>query len=79
MGGGNGAPPVFKTTDEIFFELINTLCNRFIGLSPFEVLNRPTREVFDLYVDCIKHDRKKSNGGNNQQEVWVTSKTATWH
>lgn len=48
-----------------------------MGLSPFEILNRPMREVFNLYADCIIHDRKAN--GNQQQDVWVTSKTANWH
>lgn len=77
--GGEVSPPVFKTTDQIYFELIDCLCSRFIGLSPFEVLNRPTREVFDLYVDCIINDRKEKKPGSKQKDQWVTSKTATWH
>lgn len=77
-GGENGAPPVFKTVDESFFDLIDCLCGRFVGLSPFEILNRPTREVYDLYADVVIHDMREKNG-NNKQEVWVTSKNATWH
>ena len=47
-------------------------------MSPFEVLNRPTREVYDLYADLVIHDMREKNG-KKQQEVWVTSATATWH
>ena len=81
MGGdGNNAPPIFKTTDQIYFEIVDCLCGRFQGLSPFEVLNTPTREVFDLYVDCIINDRKEQpTGSKKDQDQWVTSKTATWH
>ena len=80
MGGGeeNGTPPIIKSIEESFFDLINCLCGRFIGLSPFEILNRPTREVYDLYTDVVIHDRKEKQG-NNEQDVWVTSKNATWH
>lgn len=80
-GGGTngGTPPVTKTGEEIFFDVIDALCNRFMGLSPFEVLNRPTREVFDLYINCIIHDRREKNGNKEQGDVWVTSANATWH
>lgn len=73
----NTSPPSFKTIDEIFFEIVEKLCERFIGLSPFEVLNTPIGEVFDLYVDVIIHDMKEKQGSN--QDQWVTSANATWH
>ena len=66
-----------KTIDETFFDLIDTLCGRFFGLSPFEVLNMETRDVFDLYVDVIIHDKKGKKTDTNEQ--WVTSENATWH
>ena len=66
-----------NTIDETFFDLVETLCGRFIGLSPFEVLNMETRDVFDLYVDVIIHDRKNNKG--NANETWVTSANASWH
>lgn len=50
-----------------------------MGLSPFEILNRPTREVYDLYVDVIIHDRREKNGGTQGGDTWVTSENATWH
>ena len=53
-----------------------------MALSPFEVLNTPTQEVYDLYVDAIIHDhkQKKTNGTKTQQQdEWITSKNATWH
>ena len=73
------APSVLKTERELNFDIINTLCGRFMGLSPFEVLNAEIGEVFDLYVDCIIHDYKEKDGKKEQDEVWVTSKNATWH
>lgn len=81
MGGVNldNSPPSFKSIDEIFFDIVNVLCERFQGLSPFEVLNTEIEEVFDLYVDCVIHDVKEKKKGNNNEEVWVTSKNATWH
>jgi len=50
-----------------------------MGLSPFEILNRPTREVYDLYADLVIHDMKEKQGNNSKQDVWVTSANATWH
>lgn len=63
------------TINESFYEVIETLCNRFIGLSPFEVMNSNTSDVYDLFVDVIIHDLKNKK----EKEGWVTSKTATWH
>lgn len=78
-GGGNEASlPVFTSVEETFFDLVDCLCNRFPALSPFEILNRPTREVYDLYADCIIHDRREKGGGKARDE-WVTSANATWH
>lgn len=57
--------------------ILDVLTKRFNGLSPFEILNTPTAEVLDLYVDTILYDfkeKKKNNG-----DVWVTSKNAKWH
>lgn len=80
------ASPLYKKTiDETFFDLVDCLCGRFIGLSPFEVLNMETRDVYDLYVDVIIHDSKQKKTGANgrqaesEQSEWVTSKTATWY
>lgn len=63
----------------MYFNIIDALCNRFIGLSPFEVLNTPIEEVFDLYVDVVLHDYKNKNKQQDNNEEWVTSKNATWH
>jgi hypothetical protein len=49
-----------------------------MALTPFEILNTDMALVFDIYVNCIIHDSKKKNNQNDQEE-WVTSKTATWH
>ena len=78
---GNTAPSINKSTRELYFDILDVLCNRFNGLSPFEVNKTELGEVFDLYIDCIIHDqREKTNKEtNNSQDVWVTSKNATWH
>lgn len=76
---GDNPPPSNKTIDEIFFEMIETLCGRFIGLTPFEVLNSPTKQVFELWVDVILHDQNKNGKQKEEQIEWVTSKNATWH
>ena len=50
-----------------------------MALSPFEVLNAPMSAVFDLYVNCIIHDKKSKGETSNKEVEWVTSKNATWH
>lgn len=59
--------------------MIETLCGRFFGLSPLEVMNSETRDVYDLYCDIIIHDSNTKKDSKGQNEVWVTSKNATWH
>lgn len=66
-----------KTVREDFHDIVDALCNKYLGLSPFEVLNSDIEDVYELYVDVIIHDWKEKNP--QQQPVWVTSKTATWH
>ena len=48
-----------------------------MALSPLEVLNADMQAVFDIYVNCIIHDKKEKTKDKN--DVWVTSKNATWH
>jgi hypothetical protein len=56
------------------------LCQRFIGLTPFAILNTPFDEVIEIYVDCILNDRKNKKGNKQSGGIeWVTSKNATWH
>jgi hypothetical protein len=76
---GDNPPPSNKTLDEILFGMIDKLCGRFIGLTPFEVLNSPTKQVFDLWIDIIIHDNNNNKDKQNEQVEWVTSKNATWH
>ena len=68
-----------QTSGEILFDIVDTLCNRFTALSPFEVMNAPLGDVMDLYVDCVLHDKKDKTKGKSTQDEWVTSKTASWH
>ena len=75
----NSAPSFTKTERENNFNITNTLCNRFVGLSPFEVQNTDLSEVMALYVDCIIHDYREKNGNKQQGDIWVTSANATWH
>lgn len=76
---GDNPPPSNQTIDEILFSMINTLCERFIGLTPFEVLNSPTKQVFDLWIDVIIHDQNSKGKQKEEKIEWVTSKNATWH
>jgi hypothetical protein len=43
------------TTSEILFDIVDSLCGRFMGMTPFEVMNAPLEDVMDLYVDSILH------------------------
>lgn len=76
-----GSSPISKKTiNESFYDIIDTLCGRFIGLTPFQVLEAETRMVYNLYTDCIIHDaNNKKKGAKKENAEWVTSKTATWH
>lgn len=75
----NATPSINKSNREYNFDIVDTLCGKFMGLSPFEVLNMDFSEVMSLYVDCIIHDYKEKNGNKEQGDVWVTSENATWH
>ena len=66
-------------TSEILFGIVDTLCGRFMGMTPFEVMNAPLEDVLDLYVDCVLHDKKGKKKGKSSEDEWVTSKTASWH
>ena len=76
---GDNPPSSNKTIGEILFGMIDTLCGRYIGLTPFEVLNSPTKQVFDLWVDVIIHDQNSKGNQKEEKIEWVTSKNATWH
>jgi hypothetical protein len=71
------APATPKTDREHAFDIVDTLCGRFTGLSPLEVVNADLATVMGLYVDVVIHDSGERK--TQQQDVWVTSKTATWH
>jgi hypothetical protein len=66
------------TTSEILFDIVDTLCGRFMGMTPFEVMNAPLEDVMDLYADSVLHEKRKKKGKSSEGE-WVTSKTASWH
>ena len=76
---GDNPPSSNKTIDEILFDMVDTLCGRFMGLTPFDVLNSPTKQVFDIWVDVIIHDQNNKDKQNEEKIEWVTSKNATWH
>lgn len=65
-------------TSEMLFDMMDSLCGRFMGMTPFEVMNAPLEDVIDLYVDCILHEKREKKGKSSEGE-WVTSKTASWH
>lgn len=73
----SSASPVKRSVREGFHAIVAYLCAAYIGLSPFEVSNTELGEVYDLYVDTLIREHKSENKQNDG--VWVTSKTATWH
>lgn len=81
------ASRIKKTTNELYFDILTSLCARFPALSPFDILNRPAREVFDLYIDAVvQMDREKKRGGpaaqpaaEEEETEIVYSWNATWH
>lgn len=74
----DAAPTENKTSREIEFDILNKLCNRFMSLSPLEVINADLEDILYLYVNCIIYDQK-NNKQTNKEVEWVTSKNATWH
>lgn len=74
-------PPIKKnkSMSENWYEIIDGLCNRFMGLSPFEVMNTDIHDVYQLYVDVIIHNQKENENPTSDNRMWVTSKNASWH
>ena len=72
------------TYRETFFSIIETLTNRFTGLSPFDLLNAPTSEVLELWTDVIINSKKdgkpvkKSENEITTEPEMVYSYNATW-
>lgn len=62
------------SVDDVYFEILEMLCQRFVSLSPLDILNADMEQIFDLYVTCAIYDHKKK-----KRESWVTSKTAAWY
>lgn len=80
MAGGvslSGAPSVTKTERENNFGIVDTLCQRFTGLSPLEVMHADLADAMALYTDTVINDSNEKK--SNSQDVWVTSANATWH
>ena len=73
------------TYRETFYSIIETLTNKFVGLSPVELLNSPTDDVLELWVDTIINSKKdrdglqKSTGEPRTEVETVYSYNATWH
>ena len=68
------AAPSNTSISDFYFEVLEMLCQRFMALSPLDILNADMEQVFDLYVSCAIYDTRKK-----KRESWVTSKTATWY
>ena len=74
----NAAPSINKTNKEIEHDILDVLCGKFMGLSPFEVLHTDLSDVLDLYVNCVIKDSKEKTN-TKEGDVWVTSQNANWH
>lgn len=72
------------TYRETFYSILETLTNKFVGLSPIDLLNAPTDEVLELWTDTIissKRDGKNtptSNDDPTTEAETVYSYNATW-
>lgn len=77
----NDAAPstIHKSNRELEHDILDVLCGKFMGLSPFEVLHTDLSDVLNLYVNCVIKDYKENNKTNNRGDEWVTSKNASWH
>lgn len=80
-------PPANRkiTYRETLYSIIETLTNKFVGLSPVELLNTPTDEVLELWTDTIINSKKDgktsqaSNAAPTTEVETVYSYNATWH
>lgn len=67
---------------ETFFSIIETLTNKFVGLSPIDLLNAPTSEVLELWTDTIIYSKKDGKTAPTSRdepaEETVYSYNATW-
>lgn len=73
------------TYRETFYSIVETLTNKFTGLSPIDLLNAPTDEVLELWTDTIiniNKQRKNAPAGTGHPQAKaerVYSYNATWH
>ena len=72
------------TYRETFYSIIETLTNKFVGLSPIDLLNAPTNEVLELWTDTIINSNKDgkntptSKDEPSAEAETVYSYNATW-
>ena len=72
------------TYRETFYSIIETLTNKFVGLSPIDLLNAPTNEVLELWTDTIINSKKDgkntptSKDEPSAEAEMVYSYNATW-
>lgn len=78
-------PDNYKPTyRETIYSIIETLTNKFVGLSPMDLLNAPTDQVLALWTDTIinsKKDEKKTPTSRDEpttEAETVYSYNATW-
>ena len=69
------------TYRETIYSIIETLTNKFVGLSPMDLLNAPTDQVLELWTDTIinsKKEKKTPTSRDEPIEETVYSYNATW-
>ena len=73
------------TYRETLYSIIEMLTNKFVGLSPVELLNTPTDEVLELWTDTIINSKKDGKTPRTSKDEPATevetvySYNATWH
>lgn len=86
MGDETTTPDNYKPTyRETFYSILETLTNKFVGLSPIDLLNAPTDEVLELWTDTIIHSKKDRKSTptsaadpTTEEAETVYSYNATW-
>lgn len=70
MNGGGGNDTAAISLYEVFFDLADNLCQRYISLNPFVVRREKVGEVF-LLVQRINRRNQREKGIRNDDKVWI--------
>lgn len=73
MNGGGDSDAAAVSLYELFFELEDNLCQRYSGLTPFDVRREKVSEVF-LLVKRINARKRREKGIQAHDKVWIDNK-----